>query len=185
MSLLLALAAGSFAHADSMTEVRRIDNEVRHVRIDIDMGEVAVVRDASLKEVEVFTTPIDWDETCDLEIHGSLRTRIYVKRPFLPRADCAVSLEVRLPPGIGLTVDMGEGDVALNGLVNDAKIVVDNGNLTLMDVRGDVDINMKSGTVKGTHSSQQVDLALTNEKVTLEGVSMMATEVVDSSEDAG
>jgi len=181
MSLLLAFMATTLSFAgDSTTELRTLDDSARMVRVSVPAGEVTVSRDASLATIELRTTPMNWDDTCELEILGALRTRVQVKRPFLPRQECSMNVDLRLPPGVDVIVDMGQGSVALNGLVSDASVRLDEGDLVLTDVRSDLTVRMGNGQISGTHSSQLVEMSLTDEKITLQGVSQVAAEAVDS-----
>jgi len=185
VSLLIAFMATSLSFAaDSSTELRNLGDSARSIRVTVPVGDVTVTRDASLTDIELRTTPINWDSTCELEVLGALRARVQVKRPVLPRHECAMSIDLRLPPGVALTVNLDDGDAALNGLVSDARINLGEGNLSLTDVRSELTVRMGNGQITGTHSSQMVDMTLTNEKVTLDGVSQIAADTADSADSA-
>lgn len=181
ISLFLALAASSLVHAsDTDLERRNLNEELRHLRVDLPSGQLTATLDASLSKAEFRLRKVSWGEGCKYTVEGNIRTRIVVDEPALSSVVCTVEVDLQLPAGVAVSLMVDEGAVVLDGLTSDARVRIDEGALTLTDVRGGVSVKMKSGTVSGTHLGETIDVTLTNEGLELEG----EPPVVDDSDDS-
>jgi hypothetical protein len=185
MSLLLALAATTLSYAQAPQEVRQLSDDLNHLRVDVPAGTVTVTRDPAVQVAELRTTQISWQDGCTLGIAGTLRTRVYVEKPFLSRVTCELGVELAVPPGVDVSVRLGSGEVELNKLASAVSVNIGEGALHLNDVRGDLTVRMDQGTISGTHSSKNVDVVLNDEKMELKGTPLLASEDTGGTDDAG
>lgn len=149
MHLFLAFALLSPAAAD-MGGTHAVGKHVDRLILRSAGGEVTVRVDDSLKRAEVVAVDRRPGRSCHVTVEEE-RRRSQVTFGPKPKEDpsaCRADLEVRLPPGVALTIELGVGEVHVPTFEDDLSIRVRDGNVRLGSVTGDLTVEVTAGDVE-------------------------------------
>ncbi|MFC8916060.1 DUF4097 family beta strand repeat-containing protein [Streptomyces sp. NPDC057116] len=118
--------------------------------VDADDSELVLVP-ADVKDVEVTRQVDGWVAMGDgpepvWKLEGG-RLTLRVKCDALV-SECEARHEVRVPRGVAVTVEDGNGDVTADGFRTALKIVSDNGTVTVRDAGGPLELRSENGDVR-------------------------------------
>lgn len=152
--LVVAILAGAVALAGQI--VRRTDRTtrafppVRAVELDSDAGNVAVVV-TDRRDVGVMTTRT-WSFQVPVErmrVEGDVLRLTSSCPGGLGAGRCTVAWQVRVPPGVGLRVRTGGGDVTVRGVGGPLVLHTDAGRVEAVDVVATrVELSSQAGNVR-------------------------------------
>ncbi|MFT5680841.1 MAG: hypothetical protein ACI8RZ_001747 [Myxococcota bacterium] len=154
--MILALLAAASAAPQTFTEVKKIS-------IVLPIGDITMLGQPGTDTVTITSTERDWAENCALvmiEEAGETRVRVTVSEDGHRRKRseaCTLDLSVLMPPHLSVKLDVGIGDIRLNGLTGPVELDLGVGDLTT-EITGPLEADIGAGCIQGSAGLLDADV---------------------------
>lgn len=146
------LAIVGLLHGAQAAEVRELGRKVRALEVSVVNGDLRVLRaDPAARAVSLsWKSRFDDGRQCRFRVEEEKKSAA-IRFAHVPPEDpkhCLGALTLRLPAGVSLVVDVGVGDVQLDGLDASARLQVDEGDVQLVGSTAPVRVQIGTGTLR-------------------------------------
>lgn len=144
ITILNLLVSSGLAFAVGTSEISKVEyreydfNGVDKISITNGAGRIAILP-MSVNKIEITVSKRQFDDTCSLHIAKEMGVNVVIKVEQPTGAICKVDFDVRVPQDINLDINSGSGDVTVAG------------------VKGNLNFNLGSGSLKATGEFKRLE----------------------------
>ncbi|MBN2445898.1 MAG: DUF4097 family beta strand repeat protein [Phycisphaerae bacterium] len=191
LASILVLLAGCISDTNPYAEKATADfsetrsEDITTLKIDWPIGDVTIVVDSDADEVTiegVITAYGDTTEDAEANL-AEFSVELVESESDSDVVTLSISgttsedwfggadVEIELPDGVVLEIEVGTGDVTITGNTEDVDVIIASGDLMLSEIEGNIDIDLEDGDIEMTTVEGDIQIEQSSGNLTIDDLS--------------